>query len=310
MKQGLITAEGPSHCGELSFSDLAVPADIYTAVPVSARRLDLGMLRSFLPLRERSTHKGQCGHVLVIGGDYGYAGAVRMASEAALRTGAGLVSAASRPEHALNMALARPELMTCALNTAEDLNGLLAKASVVVIGPGLGKSDWASSLLAKTLQTNLALIVDADALNLLAMEPACSNQWILTPHPGEAARLLGCSSAEVQADRFAAIRALQSRYGGICVLKGSGSLIIDTEQSISICSAGNPGMASGGMGDVLSGVIAGLKAQGLDLADAARVGVCLHAAAADKAAKSGERGMLAGDLMPELRALANHHVLS
>lgn len=306
MKQGLLTAAGPSCCGELSFSALDVADDIYRQVTASARRLDLSTLAAYLPVRERSTHKGQCGHVLVIGGDYGYAGAVRMAAEAALRVGAGLVTVATRPEHALNIPLARPELMTSAVNTAQDLNTLLAKASVVVIGPGLGQSEWATLLLAKVLQTSLPLIIDADALNLLAIEPAFSNQWILTPHPGEAARLLRCSSAEIQADRFAAAQALQSRYGGVCILKGSGTLVIDTEQAKAVCNVGNPGMASGGMGDVLSGVIAGLKAQGLELADAARVGVCLHGAAADAAAaNSGERGMLASDLMPELRALAN-----
>lgn len=305
MKQGLLTAEGPGHCGEISFSALAVPADIYRQVRASARRLDLSGLTSYLPVRERGTHKGQCGHVLVIGGDYGYAGAVRMAAEAALRVGAGLVTVATRPEHAVNIPLARPELMSRAVNTAQDLNVLLAKAGVVVIGPGLGQSEWASSLLAKVLQTSLPLVIDADALNLLAIEPAFSNQWILTPHPGEAARLLRCSSTEIQADRFAAAHALQSRYGGVCILKGSGTLVIDTEQARAICNVGNPGMASGGMGDVLSGVIAGLKAQGLALADAARVGVCLHGAAADAAAHAGERGMLASDLMTELRALAN-----
>ncbi len=305
MKQGLITADGPSCTGELVFSDLAVPADIYDRVTASASRLELNALKSHLPLRERSTHKGQCGHVLVIGGDYGYAGAVRMAAEAALRVGAGLVTVATRPEHALNIPLLRPELMTCAVHSAQDVNALLSKANVIVIGPGLGQSAWAAALLAKCLQSHLPLVMDADALNLLAAEPCCSSRWILTPHPGEAARLLACSRSEVQADRFAAANALQKEYGGVCVLKGCGTLVVDAEQSTAICSAGNPGMASGGMGDVLSGVLGGLKAQGLALADAARVGVCLHSVAADEAAKQGERGMLAGDLMPVLRSLAN-----
>lgn len=305
MKQGMMTAEGPGYCGEICFSDLSLPADIYSQEAVSSRRIELKDFVTKLPPRKRDTHKGQCGHVLTIGGDYGYAGALRMAAEAAMRVGTGLTTVATRPEHALNIPLARPELMSAAISSASDLNILLAKATVLVIGPGLGQSDWASALFAKTLQTKLPMVVDADALNLLAIEPTVSNQWILTPHPGEAARLLSCSTAEIQSDRFAAARAIQSKYGGICVLKGSGSLIIDQEQSISICGAGNPGMASGGMGDVLSGVIAGLLAQGLQAADAARVGVCLHAAAADKAATLGERGMLASDLMPHLRTLAN-----
>jgi ADP-dependent NAD(P)H-hydrate dehydratase / NAD(P)H-hydrate epimerase len=305
MKQGLMTAEGPALCGELSFSDLAVPEDIYEQVTTSARRVSVDELKTFLPRRERSTHKGQCGHVLVIGGDYGFAGAVRMAAEAAMRVGAGLVTVATRPEHALNIPLVRPELMTSAVTSAEDLNPLLSRANVIVIGPGLGQSEWASSLIAKILQTKLPLVIDADALNLLSLEPCESDQWILTPHPGEAARLLACSSVDVQADRFAAAKTIQKNYGGVCVLKGSGSLIIDTKQRISVSTEGNPGMASGGMGDVLSGVIAGLIAQGLKTDDAARLGVCVHSAAADAAAIFGERGMLASDLMPHLRSLAN-----
>jgi hydroxyethylthiazole kinase-like uncharacterized protein yjeF len=305
LKQGLITAQGPSHCGELSFSDLDVPLDIYDRVSAAAQRIDLHTVKSFLPQRERNIHKGQCGHVLVVGGDYGYGGAVRMAGEAAMRVGAGLVTVATRPEHALNIPLARPELMTVAVNIANDLNVLLEKASVVVIGPGLGQSDWATRLLARVLQSRVPLVIDADALNLLAIEPCKSDQWILTPHPGEAARLLNCSAQDIQADRFAAVHALQIKYGGVCVLKGSGSLIIDANQTISVSSTGNPGMATGGMGDVLTGVIGGLLAQGIALADAARVGVCLHGAAADEAASLGERGMLAGDLMPVLRTMAN-----
>jgi hydroxyethylthiazole kinase-like uncharacterized protein yjeF len=182
---------------------------------------------------------------------------------------------------------------------------LLDRASVVVIGPGLGQSAWALELLAKILQSRLSVIMDADALNLLAIEPSKSHRWVLTPHPGEAARLLACSTKQIQSDRFSAALAVQEKYNGICVLKGAGSLIVDTKQTISISNAGNPGMASAGMGDVLSGVIAGLYAQGLSLADAARVGVCLHAEAGDVAAASAERGLLASDLMPALRALVN-----
>jgi len=305
MKQGLLTAQGQSYCGEIIFSTLDVPNDIYELVTAAAQRIDLNVLRSFLPARDRITHKGQCGHVLVIGGDYGYAGAVRMAGEAAMRVGAGLVTVGTRREHALNIPLVRPELMTAALDKANDLNRLLEKASVVVIGPGLGQSDWASALLARTLQSNLPLVMDADALTLLAMEPCHSERWILTPHPGEAGRLLECSASAIQADRFAAANNLQTKYGGVSILKGSGSLIISPDRGISICDAGNPGMATGGMGDVLSGVVAGLLAQGLSSSDAARVGVCLHAAAADEAAYQGERGLLATDLMVPLRTFAN-----
>ena len=178
---------------------------------------------------------------------------------------------------------------------------LLAKASVLVIGPGLGQSDWAKDLFMATRNTHKPLIVDADGLNLLARSPVTKPDWILTPHPGEASRLLSCSTAEIQQDRFASVSALQASYGGIAILKGTGTLIASADE-IAVSTTGNPGMASGGMGDVLSGVIAGLLAQGLSLKNAAQQGVYLHGLAADLAAeKDGERGLLASDLMPYLR---------
>jgi NAD(P)H-hydrate epimerase len=185
----------------------------------------------------------------------------------------------------------------------------MEKANVVAIGPGLGQSTWGMSLFSKVLESELPLVVDADALNLLAQEPVYSDRWILSPHPGEAARLLNCDSKAIQSDRIVAAREIQKKFGGVVVLKGSGTVIVDDKEKVSICSAGNPGMASGGMGDVLTGVIAGLMAQrtslGLDIGDAARLGVCLHASAGDNAAADGERGMLASDLMPWLRKLIN-----
>jgi NAD(P)H-hydrate epimerase len=150
----------------------------------------------------------------------------------------------------------------------------------------------------------MPLVIDADALNLLARDPCYYEHWVLSPHPGEAARLLGVATAEIQADRFAAVQAIQKRYGGVCILKGAGTLVQNGDDC-SVCSDGNPGMASGGMGDVLSGVIAGLLAQGLPLSQAASDAVCIHACAADVVAREGERGMLAMDLMPVLRRLVN-----
>lgn len=232
------------------------------------------------------------------------AGAVRLAGEAAVRTGSGLVSIATRPDHAAVIAAARPELMCHGVGGACDLRPLLQRASIVAIGPGLGQSAWARDLLAAVLQTSLPLVVDADALNLLAQEPVSRHQWVLTPHPGEAARLLAVTLEQIQGDRIHAVTALQQRYGGVSVLKGMGSLVC-TPSSISVCDAGNPGMASGGMGDVLTGIIAGLLAQGLSLDNAACVGVYIHAKAGDRAAQEGERGLLASDLMPYLRTLLN-----
>ena len=152
------------------------------------------------------------------------------------------------------------------------------------------------------------MVVDADALNLLASEPAQNKSWVLTPHPGEAARLLTSTASEVQKDRLQSVRTLQKKYDGVAVLKGSGTLItggLVNDDDISICTAGNPGMATGGMGDVLTGIIAGLVAQGLSTYDAARFGVQLHAQSADAAAKDGMRGMLASDLFVPLRKLIN-----
>jgi NAD(P)H-hydrate epimerase len=176
---------------------------------------------------------------------------------------------------------------------------------VVVIGPGFGRSGWAKSLLACVLETKLPLVVDADALNLLAAEGSRRDNWILTPHPGEAGRLLQQTTAAVQADRFAAARAIQERYAGSVVLKGAGSIVCSDGGPPAVCAAGNPGMATAGMGDVLSGVIGGLLAQGMPLADAALAGVCLHARAGDRAALAGERGLLARDVIAELRPLLN-----
>jgi len=175
----------------------------------------------------------------------------------------------------------------------------------VALGPGLGQGEWGQRLYDQVLATKLPVIIDADALNLLAKAPQARGNWVLTPHPGEAARLLGVSAADIEADRFHAVRELQKRFKGIVVLKGAGSLVIGENERIYVCADGNPGMASGGMGDLLCGVIAGLRAQRFDPLQAAQVGVCLHGAAGDAAAVDGERGMLASDLYPQLRRLAN-----
>jgi NAD(P)H-hydrate epimerase len=198
-----------------------------------------------------------------------------------------------------------PEAMVHGVANAADLRSLARRATVLAVGPGLGQSDWSAAMLAAILDLRLPTVMDADALNLLAADRICRDHWILTPHPGEAGRLLGCSTAEVQVDRYAAVRAIRGRYGGVCVLKGAGTLVDDGQGPIGVCAQGNPGMASGGMGDVLTGVVAGLLAQGLNAGEAARMAVCLHAEAADLAARDGERGLLATDLLPWLRRLVN-----
>ncbi len=304
LKLGLFTGAGPDHCGEIEFEDLEVPAAIY-ALPPAAQRLSQAHLSHWLTPRPRTAHKGHFGHVLVVGGDRGMGGAVRLAAEAAARVGAGLVSIATHPFHANTITANRPELMVHGIEQAAELEPLLARATVVALGPGLGRNPWGRALLTALLASPLPLVVDADALNLLAESPQQRQQWVLTPHPGEAGRLLGISSAEIEQDRPAAAAALCKRYGATVVLKGAGTLVA-TAESLALCTAGNPGMASGGMGDLLTGVIAGLMAGGLAPTEAATIGVCLHAAAADRAAQEGgERGLLALDLMPHLRHLAN-----
>jgi len=313
LKQGLVTGQGPACCGQLYFDDLQVPEAVYSQVPVAARCIDYASTIAttgspFAP-RSPSAHKGDFGHVLVVGGDLGMGGAARMAAEAAARVGAGLVSVATRVEHAGAIFSSRPELMVHGIDSLASLTPLLERASVIAIGPGLGQGDWGRTgftrILDKLTTSALPLVIDADGLNLLALEPAHYDHWVLTPHPGEAARLLGISSAEVQADRFAAARVIQQRYGGVCILKGAGTLVQSVDDDCRVCSDGNPGMASGGMGDVLTGVIAGLLAQGFEPEQAAAMAVCIHAHAADIAAREGERGMLASDLMPVVRRLVN-----
>lgn len=305
LKLGLVTGVGPGHAGALRFHDLEAPAEAYADAPFSARRVTAEDLRAALPPRPRHAHKGHYGHVLCVGGNLGMGGAARMAAEAALRCGAGLVSVATREDHAGAMSQTRPEIMARGVECADDLEPLLQRATVAAVGPGLGADDWARSLWERLLATDLPLVVDADALNLLAEAPTARGRWILTPHPGEAARLLDADSASIQNDRPAAVAQLAERYDATVVLKGAGSLIQGPQEGLWVCTAGNPGMAGGGMGDVLTGVVAGLLAQGLAPETAARVGVLVHASAADAAAADGERGLLAGDLFAELRRQVN-----
>lgn len=306
-KQGLFTGKGPQFCGDVVFDALGAPMSVYQQSKVSSRLVEHDAVVAALGRRPRDSHKGDFGHVLVIGGDVGYAGAALMSAEAAGRVGAGLISVGTREVHVALMVGHRPELMVRGIESQGALDLLIERASVIVLGPGLGRSEWSNKVFDRAVSADKPMILDADALNLLARRETIDEpgNWVLTPHPGEAARLLDCSIEEVQEDRFSAGQALQRKYGGICVLKGSGTLIC-SEDDIRLCRRGNPGMASGGMGDVLTGTIAGLTAQGLSLLDAASIGVWVHGTAGDLAAKEGgERGTLAGDLMQHLRRLVN-----
>jgi NAD(P)H-hydrate epimerase len=305
LKRGLFTGRGPAVCGEVHFDDLSVPPGIYAEVACSGLRYAAEDRDEWLPRRPRDAHKGRYGHVLVAGGDHGMAGAARMAAEAAARCGAGLVSVATRESHAGIQAALRPELMFRGVESTGALQPLLERATVLALGPGLGAAPWGLMLWSALLAADLPGVLDADALNLLAQAPRPCPNWILTPHPGEAARLLACSTAEIETDRFAAAAAIRARYDGVCLLKGAGSIIEAEGGPAHVVQGGNPGMATGGMGDVLTGVIAGLLAQGLEPAVAARLGAWAHAAAGDRAAREGERGLLALDLLPHLRFLLN-----
>lgn len=305
LKLGTLTGSGIAYTGELVLNDLQFPSELFSYVEPVAEKIQLNSFANYLKPRSRDWHKGLSGHVLVVGGDLGFSGAARMAAEAALRVGAGLVSVATRVENAATMNITCPEIMCHAVTSIKDLEPLVAKADVIVLGPGLGQSAWSKMCWDYSCSQELPLLIDADGLNFLARTNKTNENWVLTPHPGEAARLIDRTAQLVQEDRLAAIHAINKRYGGVCVLKGAGTLVLGMHAVPALCDKGNPGMASAGMGDVLSGVIGGLIGQGIPLGDAAKLGVCLHAMAGDLAAKDGERGMIATDLMPYLRRLVN-----
>jgi NAD(P)H-hydrate epimerase len=307
-KLGQYTGEGPACSGERLLESLNLPTALLQSQAPLVEVMQRSELAAAFKPRSRTAHKGHFGHVLVIGGDSGMGGAVRLAAEAALRCGAGRVSVATRAEHVAPLLAARPELMVRGVAGPAELKPLLDRATVVLAGPGLGQSAWSETLLLSAAQRNLPSVFDADALNLLA-QGACllPEHLVLTPHPGEAAALLECSSAEVQADRLAALGRLVQAFQVSVVLKGAGTLVSGPRGQVALCPFGNPGMATAGSGDVLAGLIAGLLAQGWTPAESARLGVLLHAVAGDQAARSGggERGMLAGDLLAALRGLLN-----
>lgn len=301
LKQGMFTGLAAEYCGKIIFSSLDITEAVYSQVEHASRLIS----QCCLSKRHRCAHKGDHGHVLVVGGDAGFSGAIRLAAEAALRVGSGLVSVATRKEHSSLINLGRPELMCHGIEQPDQLIPLLAKASVVVIGPGLSQSQWSKDLFVFVVNCKKPLIIDADGLNILANNALFNDDWVLTPHPGEAARLLNCSTSDIAENRFAAVSQIQKKFGGVAVLKGAGTLI-DNGNEIQVSTTGNPGMASGGMGDVLAGMIAGLIAQRMTLDIAASSAVYIHGRAADLCAEeNGEKGLLASDLMPFIRKLVN-----
>jgi NAD(P)H-hydrate epimerase len=305
LKLGFYLGDGPDYTGAVMFDSLDLESEVYGKATPALVRIDEQKLRTLLPPRKRTAHKGQQGSILIVGGGLGMAGAVRMSGEAALRSGAGLVTIATHPDNVAAVVGGRPELMCRAVTGKEDLQHLLERADLIAVGPGLGRDEWAKTMFDAALATDKRKVVDADALNLLSASPRRYSNWILTPHPGEAARLLGMTNADIQADRLHAAREIVDRYGGVVVLKGAGTLVATADRTPAVCDRGNPGMASPGMGDVLTGVIAGMAAQIPDLTAAAEVGVLVHAMAGDIAARHGERGLIATELFNYLPACVN-----
>ena len=327
VKQGLLTSQGPDHYGELFWaalthntpvvsSDYRYEDDSKHIFPkVSGVHYDmLSSMELDLPSRSRQAHKGLLGHVVLVGGNQGFGGAMILAAEAACRVGAGLVSVISQSETINALLVRRPEVMgrvwfkpnsESEVEVEDWMVQLLAQATVMVIGPGLGKDAWAESLLEQVLlmSESRPLIADADALNLLS-KPHIAYLWdqykgpkLMTPHPGEAARLLKTTTLEIQSDRFSAIKQLAQQFKCSVILKGVGSLILTkTNSSILLCMNGNASMASGGMGDVLAGVLGGLTAQGLNLEMCAVFGACFHSCLADDLMPEGQCGLMASEL--------------
>ncbi len=312
-KIGLHTGAGAALAGRIRYADLGVGREVHEQVP-GLDWLTFGALSKSigLPLRDADAYKQSLGHVAVIGGDVSMGGAVAMSAEAVLRCGAGMVTVITRAEHRNAILARRPEVMVLDADDGPGIRAVLDRATTLVVGPGLGRRAWGERLFEQALSRadqRLATLVDADGLYWLAESgipiPAGT---VITPHAAEAARLLAATVADVQADRPAAARALADRVGGVAVLKGAGSVVADATRVIGVCAHGNPGMASAGMGDVLSGVIGALLAQGHGPADAAALGTCLHSLAGDRAAdRLGQVSLLATDLLPEMIELLCAH---
>ena len=305
LKKGLLTGQAANYIGELYLADLNLGSafiDRHASNIHIQGQLNLPQLTK----RHKSAHKGDIGLALAIGGNIGMPGAIKLASESALRCGVALLATSCHQNNQAMVINGRPEIMLAPSDIHElESSRFMKKARAIAIGPGLGRDRWAQALFDFAIASNLPMIVDADALYFLSQKPIKKPNWVLTPHPGEAAQLLKTTVAEVEADRFAAVSKIQQKYGGICLLKGAGTLISNGHQ-IWINTSGNPGMASGGMGDVLTGVLLAMILQIPDLLSATRYAAFIHGQAADIiAAKSGERGMLASDLFAELQHLVN-----
>ena len=316
-KRGCFTSVGKKFSGEIIYSDLEIPKNLFSKITSTSYVVDYEDSISKVVYREQDAHKGHFGNVLIVGGDRGLGGAGLLSSRAAVYSGAGLTSLVTRPEHVSASLVSCPEVMVKGVDSGQDIEEHLVKPDVIAIGPGLGQSAWSEQMIQRVFweaeKRDVSVIMDADALNLLTKLKLSSNlpkRLILTPHPGEASRLLNTSVAVIESNRFSAAAKIQKKFNATVVLKGSGTVICHKSggtQKWGICDSGNPGMATGGMGDVLTGIIAGLLAQGLTLKEAAEAGVDLHAKAADQASlEFGEAGLTSSDVINELKYLLKY----
>jgi len=308
-KPGLYQFNGQDYAGKVHYSRLFLNDDArHSQVPIAINH-PLKHWLNQLPERPSISHKGSAGSVVLIGGDHSMMGAVQMAGLASLKVGTGLVKVITHSDHGIALTQALPELMCYSPN---EFEAQTRTVKIIAIGPGLGLNDWGKTLFEQTLLLPQPKVIDADALTLLAQssttksKPNTHQNWVLTPHPGEAARLLNTTTEAIQQDRIAAVKGIHKQYGGVVVLKGNASLIYDGKQ-LEMCLAGNAGMAKGGMGDVLTGAIAGLMAQGMPLFEAACLGVNLHAQAGDiLAQQKGQLGLLPTELATTLSQLLTY----
>lgn len=302
-KIGLLRSAAADYVGSIEVADIGLPRQLVNEIQSDIEMATAADIAPLFPPRQRSTHKGNYGHLLVIAGAEGYTGAPVICAHAAARAGAGLVTlAVPRSIYSIVASTCPPEIMPRPLDTFESFAGFEA----VALGPGMGQTPDVQSFVANFLaNTNVSMVVDADALNVIARAVSvltrAKGPLVLTPHPGEMARLVGKSADDVQANRWEIARTFAQQHNVVAVLKGAGTVVTDKSGRLMINSTGNPGMAKGGMGDALTGIIGALLAQGFTPLDAARAGVYLHGVAGDIARdRCGERALQATDLIASL----------
>lgn len=302
-KPGLITNNGKDYCGKLFLEDLDVPQGVFAIEKPNISLLNISLLSKLYQQRKQNSHKGSFGRAVIVGGNDGMLGASILSGRAALRSGCGLVETVNNNEYPELVSLHCPELITAGSIYSSRL---IQNCDVVAVGPGLGLNSESQDTLNFCLKQQKPMVIDADALTLVARQNECfSHPVIMTPHPKEAADLLGTTIKQVQSDRVLAAENISRKYNCITVLKGSGTIICDTNRHKYICPYGYDGMATAGMGDVLTGMIAGLLAQGYSEIDSATTAVVWHAVTAENCEKGNS--LIASDVIENLHKRAWHN---